>query len=629
MKTTGLAALLLALAAAPALAQVDVPSPWETAALLAPDDSRRGAALTHSDVEAFSDGLVPAALAQGDMAGAVVVVVEDGRILFSKGYGVADVATRAPVDPERTLFRPGSVSKLFTWTAVMQLVEQGKLDLDADVNRYLDFAIPPAFGKPVTMRNLMTHSAGFEETLRPLLLGNPHTLEPLNSVLKEALPPRIFPPGEVPAYSNYGATLAGYIVQRVSGEPFDDYVARHIFGPLGMRHATFAQPLPKNLLKDMSKGYEVASGPATAFEMVSMGPAGGLSASGNDIARFMIAHLDGGAYGNARILSPEMTARMHDTALQTFPHLLPMAYGFYRSDRNGWTIIAHGGDTGAFHSNLALLPKAGVGIFLSVNSAGAGNASGRLRSAYLRGFMNRYFPAPSAAALPTLKSAPADGRKIAGSYRISRRGDSSFMRLFDLLEPQTISVNSDATISVSALKDPAGNVKRWREVGPFLWQEVNGNSHVEATFRDGRVFAVGTDDFGPIAVLQPAGFAAGDVDFLLLIATYALLALAVVFGPVKALLRWRYERPLALTGRARLLYTLSRVVALIDLVFLVGFPLVFLYATGRLATLDPSIDLVLRALQVLGAIGVLGAVVPVAHFVLALLVPARLWWTKV
>ncbi|MEJ0043333.1 MAG: serine hydrolase domain-containing protein [Rhizomicrobium sp.] len=209
------------------------------------------------------------------------------------------------------------------------------------------------------MRNLMTHTAGFEETLRPLLLGNPYTIEPLDSVLKGALPPRIFPPGAVPAYSNYGATLAGYIVQRVSGEPFDAYVARHIFAPLGMRHATIAQPLPKNLLKDMSKGYDVASGPATGFEMISMGPAGGLSASGNDIARFMIAHLDNGAYGNARILSPEMTARMHGIALRTFPHLLPMAYGFYRSDRNGWTIIAHGGDTGAFHSNLALLPRPG------------------------------------------------------------------------------------------------------------------------------------------------------------------------------------------------------------------------------------------------------------------------------
>ncbi|MEJ0043332.1 MAG: serine hydrolase domain-containing protein [Rhizomicrobium sp.] len=132
-ETTGLAALLLALAAVPALAQVE---PWEAAALASAPPG--GAALTRSDVEAFSDGLVPAALAQGDMAGAVVVVVADGQILFSKGYGVSDVATRAPVDPERTLFRPGSVSKLFTWTAVMQLVEEGKLDLDTDVNRYLD-----------------------------------------------------------------------------------------------------------------------------------------------------------------------------------------------------------------------------------------------------------------------------------------------------------------------------------------------------------------------------------------------------------------------------------------------------------------------------------------------------------
>src|SRR5262249_1443685 len=196
-------------------------------------------ALTREDVEAYFDAFFPDALPRAAIPGAVVVVVKDGKVLLEKGYGFSDIKTRAPVDPARTLFRPGSISKLFTWTAVMQLVEQGKLDLDRDVNDYLDFQIPATFPKPITMRNLMTHTAGFEEHIKGLMVDDPARLLPLRTALIDSLPKRIYPPGEVSAYSNYGASLAGYIVQRVSGEKFEEYIAHHIFGPLHMEHSTF------------------------------------------------------------------------------------------------------------------------------------------------------------------------------------------------------------------------------------------------------------------------------------------------------------------------------------------------------------------------------------------------------
>src|SRR5215472_7255034 len=170
-------------------------------------------ALTREDLEAYFDGFFPDTLARADIAGAVVVVVKDGKVLLEKGYGFSDIKTRAPVDPSRTLFRPGSISKLFTWTAVMQLVEQGKIDLDRDVNDYLDFQIPASFPKPITMRNLMTHTAGFEEHYKGVGIDDPARLLPLRTALIVSLPSRIYPPGEVSAYSNYGAALAGYIVQ--------------------------------------------------------------------------------------------------------------------------------------------------------------------------------------------------------------------------------------------------------------------------------------------------------------------------------------------------------------------------------------------------------------------------------
>ncbi|MBA4183064.1 MAG: beta-lactamase family protein [Acidobacteria bacterium] len=189
--------------------------------------------LTASDVEAFLDGIVPLQLEQQDIAGATVAIVKDGKILFAKGYGYADVKNKKPVSAEETLFRPGSVSKLFTWTAVMQLAEQGKLDLDRDVNEYLDFKIPEAFGQPITLKNILTHTAGFEEQLKDFFAAD-KTNPNLGEYVKTHLPKRIFPSGTTPAYSNYATTLAGYIVERVSGQPFTEYVEQHIFKPLGM-----------------------------------------------------------------------------------------------------------------------------------------------------------------------------------------------------------------------------------------------------------------------------------------------------------------------------------------------------------------------------------------------------------
>lgn len=218
-------------------AQLPPPGPATEAPV--PQTEPTGAApLTREDVEAWLDGYMPYALQSGDIAGAVVVVVKDGQVLAQKGYGYADIKSRKPVDPELTLFRPGSISKLFTWTAVMQQVEQGKLDLDTDVNKYLDFQIPPRDGQPVTLRNIMTHTAGFEEQLKGLMgEEGGKQVPPYDELLKRWVPERIFAPGTTPAYSNYATSLAGYIVQRVSGVPFDDYIEQNIFAPLGMQHA--------------------------------------------------------------------------------------------------------------------------------------------------------------------------------------------------------------------------------------------------------------------------------------------------------------------------------------------------------------------------------------------------------
>jgi CubicO group peptidase (beta-lactamase class C family) len=281
-------------------------SPAAVAAAIPPSPpERRGTELTANDLEAFLDGFMPLQIEKADIAGAVVSVVKDGKVLFEKGYGYSDVEKKTPVSPQDTLFRPGSISKLFTWTAVMQQVEQGKLDLDRDVNDYLDFKIPPAFGKPITLRDIMTHRSGLEETVKELFVGSEKELMPIAKYLPTHLPARIYPPATTPAYSNYATTLAAYIVQRVSGQPFDDYFDEHFFKPLNMTRATFRQPLPETLKSFMSSGYILGSDKPKPFEYVEVAPAGSLSASADSMAHFMIMHLQNGKYGDLQILSPD------------------------------------------------------------------------------------------------------------------------------------------------------------------------------------------------------------------------------------------------------------------------------------------------------------------------------------
>ena len=284
-------------------------------------------------------------------------MVKDGQVIAARGYGYADIAKRKPVDPARTLFRPGSVSKLVTWTAVMQQVEAGKLDLDHDVNAYLDFTIPPRNGKPITLRQIMTHTAGFEEVLKNIIFYDPQQNMSLEAYLKAWVPTRVYDAGTTPDYSNWATALAAYIVQRTSGIPFDTYVEQRIFAPLGMKNSSFRQPLPAALRgRQCNRLSERASAAPKGFEIVGPAPPGALSSTGFDMARFMIAHLDQGR----GILKPETAAMMHDSPLDKvnpvslIPPLNRMELGFFETNINGREVIAHLGDTNEFHTSLHL-----------------------------------------------------------------------------------------------------------------------------------------------------------------------------------------------------------------------------------------------------------------------------------
>ena len=385
-----------------------------------------------AEVEAFMDGLMTSQMSENHIPGAVVVVVKDGQVLFSKGYGYADLEARIPVDPQTTLFRPGSVSKLFVWTSVMQLVEQGKLSLEVDVNEYLDFSIPASYSEPITLKTLMTHTPGFEDKGEDLFKLKPENIISLDAYLKKNLPARVFPPGEIGAYSNYGTALAGYIVERVSGMPFYEYVEKNIFSPLSMTHATFRQPLPADLAPDMSAGYNYVNGGYVkgGFEYVVPYPAGSLSASGLEMAKFMIAHLQNGRYGETRILEEETARLMHSQLNTADPRITGMAYGFFENLVNGQYIVSHGGDTLLFHTGLFLLPEQNVGFFVSTNAVGGATVG----DAVARAFADRYFPAEKAA--DPIPAADFNSRvsQYTGEYHFSRSNFTGFEKIIMLTD---------------------------------------------------------------------------------------------------------------------------------------------------------------------------------------------------
>jgi CubicO group peptidase (beta-lactamase class C family) len=562
-------------------------------------------ALTAQDVGPFLDGIMPYAIKRADIAGAVIVIVKDGKIIVAKGYGYADKTKHAPVDPATTMFRIGSVSKLFAWTSVMQLVEDGKLNLDTDVNQYLDFKIPAKYGKPITLRNLMTHTPGFSEVIRDLFVAKARDLYPLRSYLIEHMPNRMFPPGKVIAYSNYGAALAGYIVQRVSGQPYATYVADHILKPLGMTNATFVQPLPKNLAPYMAKGYSSASASKpTPFEYVEASPAGSGSASAIDMAHFMLAYLQGGQYDGQRILKPSTIKEMWTLQVAPAPGMNGFDLGFYQENRNGLTIVGHAGDTDVFHSDLHLLPQQHIGVFMSFNSAGKAGAAEQVRVAIFRALLDRYFPYTPPAER-TISDPKADAARVAGWYQSSRREDRALLLLYAMSQSRIVALpNGNIEVFAPLVTDLAGNPLRWREVGPLYYREIGGKSHLKfVTDSQGRVVSWTTDEFIPVEIEQRVNGLKtwGSLKFWLTLFVIVLI-LSLIIGIGTWFARWRLGIKLELSRTHRWIRSLARIGAVVFLLDVVAWPIALSGGTLLSAALVPT----MTVLYLIGVLAIIG-----------------------
>ena len=434
-------------------------------------------------LEAFFDGVLHVGMSEHHVTGAAISIVKDGQVLFAKGYGYQDVEKRTPVDTRTTLFRIGSTSKLFTWTAVMQLVEAGKLDLDADVNRYLKgLQLPAAFGKPITLRHILTHTAGFEEGfLGYLVQDDPQLQVPIETAMKIHMPARVRPPGEMSAYSNYGAALAGLIVEQVSGMPFNDYIDQHIFKPLDMQFSTMQEPVPERLLPYVATGYKQENGAPVAqkFEIIGgFRPAGSTASSALDMTHFMLAHLQDGRYDDRTILSPATAERMYTTAFQLDPRLPGMALGFYHATLNGLDVIGHGGDTNFCHSDLLLIRSRQVGVFMSFYTE-----DNRVRDKVIEAFFDRYFPqdAPSTASaneVTDTAAAATAAQRFAGRYQFTRRNFTKVEKVLNLFGQMSIAPLPNGNLVLGGL---APEPWQFRPLGADLYERIGGKQVL--TFR--------------------------------------------------------------------------------------------------------------------------------------------------
>ncbi len=551
-----------------------------------------------AELEAFLDGVMIANLGDKHVAGATVAVVKDGELLLAKGYGWSDPDKRLPVDSARTLFRIGSISKLFTWTAVMQLVEQGKLDLDVDVNRYLDFEIPDTYPQPITMRHIMTHTPGFEEDGRDLIGDDTTKIVPLGRWLATHIPGRVRPPGTYSSYSNYATALAGYVVERLAGMPFDDYVDQRILAPLGMTQTTTRQPLPATLAGDMSGGFSWKGGrfESEKFEVVHPAPAGSVASSATDMARFMLAHLGNGTYNGQRILADSTVALMHRRAFSHDPRIPGFALGFYEKSSHGLHIIGHGGDTGWFHSDLALIPSERVGVFVSYNT----NTGGELSfGPFLNQFLDHYYPVtpptPSVVA-----EAEEQAQRVAGEYQFNRRSYTTFQAAMGLAGGISVTPGDSGRV---VLRSPLGE-SHLVPVGPLLYRDAMRDELVSfKADADGSVRHAFLG-IAPMMAMERIPWYASPKLHWVLLGLGVLVFAATIVAAVRRFARRRFGTPRpedALPGRP-----LVVTVALLNLVFLVAVGVIIGSGGGLLEGPLTGLKIAL-ALPVIGVLVALGA----------------------
>ncbi len=529
------------------------------------------------EVETFLDKFFAKEMPTKHIPGAVVALVKDGEILVSKGYGYANVEKKIPVAPDKTLFRVASISKLFTGTAVMQLYEQGLLDLNRDVNQYLKrFQIENPYSKPITPASLMTQTDGSSQRLFGIAARKASEMMPLEEFIPDRIPPIVWRPGELYSYSNMGITLAGYLVEVISGLPFVQYIDENILQPLDMQRSTFLQPPPPSLASDLAVGYEYQNSrfQSLPFLYLNIAPAASLSATATDMAHFMIAHLQNGRYKRSRILEEETAQLMHRQHFTHHPKLPGITYSFHERLENNIRAIGHLGSLRGYSSSLTLIPEKNVGLFVACNSFNG------IHEKLISQFFDHYYPVqekPAPAKPPTNFAKQAT--RFTGVYRDVEYPRGTLASLGAVFGHVHVKSNSDNTLTVQTPEFffSRGSVKRKLiPVEPLLFQRADDDAYM----------AFGEDSKGNINYLynpirsRISAFRKlpwyETIPFQLSLAGFCavLFLSAGITWLVRSLSR-RFRKQRFQDDRlTRLAWLVAGLVGILNLVFLIGLPLV-------------------------------------------------------
>ena len=415
------------------------------------------------ELAAFINPIIKAQLEKEHIPGAVFVLVQNGKILYQRGYGFADLEKKKRVDPFRTIWRIGSISKVFTATATVQLADRGRFRLTDDVNQYMTrFKVPGTFSEPVRFWHLLTHTAGFDE-IRP---GTRADTEAGLLSLGDFLAPklvRLRPPGQVISYSTYGISLAGYLIEQTSGVDFETYLRQNIWTPLGMMHTNIA--VPARLRDDVAKGYEWDNGAnqLASWEWYHSTPASSINSTAVDMAQFIIALLQRGRYERTRILSEAAAVDLFRQHFTSHPQLAGFAYGFYEDFTNGERILEHGGNVEGFAAQLTLLPDRGIGWFIASQHEPA-----QLKDVVQKALLDHYFPDQRPRIPPTPLAGYRDrAPRFAGTYEVNEfcHTCGAGRREYPRIEVKAF---PDGTISITGIEP------HFVEVSPFFFRKVNG-----------------------------------------------------------------------------------------------------------------------------------------------------------
>jgi CubicO group peptidase (beta-lactamase class C family) len=431
--------------------------------------------LNSADAAAFLDQYFAQHMQALHVPGGVVAVVKDGEVVALKGYGYSNLENKTPVDPERTVFRLASVSKVFTATAVLQLVEEGKLRLQENVNdHYLKlFQLDEPYPRAVTLQELLTHTAGFDDRTIGITAHTAAEQIPLGPYLSRRLAARVMLPRDQYSYSNDGFSLAGYIVEARSGEPFAQYIQNHIFAPLEMRNTSFV--ITPDLAANLAVGYDYDYRRRTflplPLDYPNIVPAVSLVSTASDMAHFMIAELQLGRYGTQRILTEESVQQMFARQYTNDTRLPGTAYAYWEEFPNGIRALRQDGDWTGAVSTIYLLPAKNVGIFVALNTGDQ-----RLVNFFVHQFVNSYYPGSAAdSAVPAPPTSFDPPARFAGSYRLNRYAHRTIEKLGTLLREWEVFPAADGGV---ILLNPNIGLTAYAPAGPFLFRREGGEGEI-------------------------------------------------------------------------------------------------------------------------------------------------------